>query len=121
MLGVDVGEISPAPVLIENESWQAGAAGGVHTVAIREDGSLWSWGANDDGQLGRNDFEDDALPGRVGMASDWQMVAAGEAHTLALRENGDLYAWGNNFYGDRKSTRLNSSHVAISYAVFCLK
>src|SRR5207253_9938037 len=23
--------------------------------------------------------------------------------------------------GDRKSTRLNSSHVAISYAVFCLK
>src|SRR5437870_6016781 len=25
------------------------------------------------------------------------------------------------FYKDRKSTRLNSSHVAISYAVFCLK
>src|SRR5690625_6994625 len=25
------------------------------------------------------------------------------------------------FRGDRKSTRLNSSHVAISYAVFCLK
>src|SRR5690625_6207084 len=28
----------------------------------------------------------------------------------------DLVGW-----GDRKSTRLNSSHVAISYAVFCLK
>src|SRR5438874_9068030 len=28
----------------------------------------------------------------------------------------------NNFFGrDRKSTRLNSSHVEISYAVFCLK
>ena len=26
-----------------------------------------------------------------------------------------------NFYLDRKSTRLNSSHVVISYAVFCLK
>src|SRR5690625_5866679 len=26
-----------------------------------------------------------------------------------------------DFYQDRKSTRLNSSHVAISYAVFCLK
>src|SRR5438874_6415099 len=25
------------------------------------------------------------------------------------------------FWGDRKSTRLNSSHVEISYAVFCLK
>src|SRR5690625_996343 len=28
---------------------------------------------------------------------------------------------GYNYDGDRKSTRLNSSHVAISYAVFCLK
>src|SRR5699024_12255599 len=27
----------------------------------------------------------------------------------------------NEFLGDRKSTRLNSSHVSISYAVFCLK
>src|SRR5690625_6120325 len=29
--------------------------------------------------------------------------------------------WLNYGVGDRKSTRLNSSHVAISYAVFCLK
>src|SRR5690625_6517685 len=28
---------------------------------------------------------------------------------------------GADYTGDRKSTRLNSSHVAISYAVFCLK
>src|SRR5690625_6345016 len=27
----------------------------------------------------------------------------------------------DNLAADRKSTRLNSSHVAISYAVFCLK
>src|SRR5260221_8035979 len=27
----------------------------------------------------------------------------------------------NRFYRDRKSTRLNSSHTVISYAVFCLK
>src|SRR5690606_42134548 len=29
--------------------------------------------------------------------------------------------WVENRSGDRKSTRLNSSHVKISYAVFCLK
>src|SRR5260221_1637037 len=28
---------------------------------------------------------------------------------------------GADFLGDRKSTRLNSSHTVISYAVFCLK
>src|SRR5690606_41830849 len=33
------------------------------------------------------------------------------------------FNWGSPWYGygDRKSTRLNSSHVKISYAVFCLK
>src|SRR2546427_4893639 len=29
--------------------------------------------------------------------------------------------FGGAFRGDRKSTRLNSSHSQISYAVFCLK
>src|SRR3989442_5355320 len=32
-----------------------------------------------------------------------------------------IYAAGDVMCGDRKSTRLNSSHVRISYAVFCLK
>src|SRR5690625_7684892 len=33
----------------------------------------------------------------------------------------DVVVWNNDKFLDRKSTRLNSSHVAISYAVFCLK
>src|SRR2546426_1797919 len=39
-----------------------------------------------------------------------QMIAAGCARKL-------VFSWA----GDRKSTRLNSSHLVISYAVFCLK
>src|SRR3712207_8418482 len=52
----------------------------------------------------------------------WTNRAAGESK-LALNEMGSrylfivLYA----FLEDRKSTRLNSSHANISYAVFCLK
>src|SRR5690606_39876834 len=38
-----------------------------------------------------------------------------------LERRGDPGAWDIFFTGDRKSTRLNSSHVKISYAVFCLK
>src|SRR5690625_6651651 len=48
------------------------------------------------------------------------------AQVLALKQDGALgdlilIASGKNIAEDRKSTRLNSSHVAISYAVFCLK
>src|SRR5690625_6694126 len=51
-------------------------------------------------------------------------VDPGNYSTLALSETGILFGEHDAFYygrADRKSTRLNSSHVAISYAVFCLK
>src|SRR5207253_3847081 len=38
-----------------------------------------------------------------------------------LERNDVVIALGGGVVADRKSTRLNSSHVAISYAVFCLK
>src|SRR5256885_11155952 len=45
---------------------------------------------------------------------------------VALHHTGALLEWiererPDYFAGDRKSTRLNSSHLVISYAVFCLK
>src|SRR5437868_9944525 len=52
----------------------------------------------------------------------------GAAHGQALRRGGDRAHYRRAGHGahrgaetDRKSTRLNSSHVSISYAVFCLK
>src|SRR5690625_6622000 len=51
-----------------------------------------------------------------------------EYHSVSLKKMRKHYVWttlGLSFFMmislDRKSTRLNSSHVAISYAVFCLK
>src|SRR5690625_6073399 len=38
-----------------------------------------------------------------------------------ISEGSELESAAERLYPDRKSTRLNSSHVAISYAVFCLK
>src|SRR5688500_19726517 len=39
---------------------------------------------------------------------------------VASEVSGDVHAFSRNT-SDRKSTRLNSSHLVISYAVFCLK
>src|SRR5690606_42067589 len=67
---------------------------------------------------------DPAAPGRrvdararqSRMLHGQQMVAGG--HTGAAVQHRHA---GRLVDGDRKSTRLNSSHVKISYAVFCLK
>src|SRR5947199_5584746 len=47
-------------------------------------------------------------------------AAGGRGYGLVVRRPGDFVA-GFGDLGDRKSTRLNSSHLGISYAVFCLK
>src|SRR5438034_8468505 len=43
------------------------------------------------------------------------------AHSARGDEGGQRVGVGNSVHVDRKSTRLNSSHTVISYAVFCLK
>src|SRR5207302_10782681 len=72
-------------------------------------------------------FPNDALP--ISALRDCLMKQAtsggrrhqgADAHpTRRFAEDGDVA--GVAIFGDRKSTRLNSSHVKISYAVFCLK
>src|SRR5256885_12938303 len=49
-----------------------------------------------------------------------RQIAQVEAGTYALRIAPVSFSL-NDFLADRKSTRLNSSHLVISYAVFCLK
>src|SRR2546426_2987599 len=48
---------------------------------------------------------------------------ANRSRDVRLFEVGTVFRWtaGEEGRGDRKSTRLNSSHLVISYAVFCLK
>src|SRR5207249_8497425 len=62
-----------------------------------------------------DDFPDDLAPG-----SEWALELPVEHHAdpagVAERQRQPLLG-----LPDRKSTRLNSSHVSISYAVFCLK
>ncbi|MBX3733295.1 MAG: RCC1 repeat-containing protein [Verrucomicrobiae bacterium] len=75
------------------------AAGHFHTVAVRADGTLWTWGSNRHGQLGDGMRADRAEPAAVLPAERWQAVAAGLHHSLALRADGTLWAWGDNSVG----------------------
>ncbi|MCR5890294.1 hypothetical protein LRS06_21445 [Hymenobacter sp. J193] len=73
------------------------AAGGSHTLAIRKDGTLWTWGYNDDGQLGYGTTANMRIvPVQVGTATTWKSAAVGPRHTMALRTDGTLWAWGYN-------------------------
>jgi alpha-tubulin suppressor-like RCC1 family protein len=75
------------------------AAGDFHTVAVRADGTLWTWGDNSQGQLGNGSQVNSSVPVQVGTGTSWANVAAGASHALGVTSSGSLYAWGNNTRG----------------------
>ena len=74
------------------------SAGFNHTVAIKTDGTLWSWGGNGLGQLGINTTTSSNTPEQESTNSaNWVDVSAGKYFTLAVKADGTLWVWGTNF------------------------
>ena len=89
----------PTKVGMESDWIFAETSLGGHSAAIKENGALWTWGYNANGQLGDGSTESRAYPEMVGCDTDWKTVALGHAHTLAVKEDGSLWAWGWNPVG----------------------
>lgn len=90
---------------------------GGHMVAIKTDGTLWAWGKNNVGQLGRGNTTDYSSPVQVGALTTWAQVStdAGGYHNLAVKTDGTLWAWGKNGWGQLGdgSTTDKSSPVQV--------
>lgn len=77
------------------------SAGQFSTCAVLDDGTLWCWGLNDDGQLGIEpavlDDEDTVnRPVRVQAPGiGWEQVAVWRNHSCGIDEAGALYCWGS--------------------------
>ncbi|MCE5275575.1 MAG: Ig-like domain-containing protein [Syntrophaceae bacterium] len=100
-LGLDIiAEPETEPQLVgAATNWVAVAAGMKHTIALNGDGELYSWGLNDQGQLGLGNTDTpEPAPLKVGTATDWVSVACGASHSLAFSDNGtpSLWSWGIN-------------------------
>jgi alpha-tubulin suppressor-like RCC1 family protein len=76
------------------------AAGLQHSIAVTADNTLWTWGDNSNGELGRSGSN--AVPGQVfasGLSNNVVAIAGGEYFTLAVTSNGQVFAFGLNGVG----------------------
>lgn len=94
-----------APVKVDGQWEQTSSCGtssfSRHTLAVRSDKTLWSWGYGFSGQLGDGTQGQQSVrvsPGQVG-TQHWLSVAAGGDFSLGIRDGGRLYAWGDNYAG----------------------
>jgi alpha-tubulin suppressor-like RCC1 family protein len=94
--GHDVNQTHPVQVVGLTDV-RAIAAGSAYGIALRQDGTVWTWGNNSRGQLGIGTTESEkAVPSQVPNLIDIVSIAAGSSHTLALSADGTLWVWGNN-------------------------
>jgi alpha-tubulin suppressor-like RCC1 family protein len=90
------------PTPVDDNAWKAIASGDNHSVALKDDGSLWAWGDNAEGQCGGGDAEvgkNRNRPLQISIAKDFVAIDAGEAHTVAMKANGTIFAVGDNTLG----------------------
>ncbi|PCI12757.1 MAG: hypothetical protein COB71_08260 [Thiotrichales bacterium] len=74
------------------------ALGQKHTLMIKSDGTLWSWGENSIGQLGIGSNDPRHYPVQIGV-DRWSAVTAGHYHSVAIHQDGTLWTWGGHMNG----------------------
>lgn len=90
------------------------AVGSSHSLALKSDGTVWSWGSNTYGKLGepgRPETSDRWVPGMVQDLTDVIAIAAGANHSLALKRNGTVWAWGYNGVGQLGNSGGNTAQA----------
>ena len=68
-------------------------------IALKTNGTLWSCGQNNNGQLGVGSTTASTTFAQVGNDTNWDKIAIGSSHVLALKTNGTLWVWGLNYNG----------------------
>jgi len=69
-----------------------------HSGALKSDGTVWTWGRNNRGQLGDGTFDNSSIPLWVADTS-FIDLDNGSSHTLAIKSDSTVWAWGMNYYG----------------------
>ena len=101
------------PTLPGPHTWKMVSAGANHSLGIRSDGKLFSWGNDSYGKASAglvSDYDGRCI-NQIGNDT-WDWVAAGGSHSLAINSEGYLFAWGANNRGQLGIGPLYNSHSA---------
>lgn len=130
----NISDIAVVQVLVEGEKDIKDiykiVAGGTHTVLLKNDGTVWSWGLNDYGQLGIGVSSTSSSNGnyrRTGavqvkldastMLENVKDISTTIRTSYALTKDGILYSWGRNEEGELGSNVSISSTAVSNYPV----
>ncbi|WP_258334410.1 RCC1 domain-containing protein [Bifidobacterium asteroides] len=127
-LGNNITSFSSVPVRVCDPSTGSNAdtglkaiqvsAGRLFSLAIDQDGNIWAWGYNDNGQLGNGKTSGTNTPQSVLLDPKHAstvlkavQVSAGDFHSLAIDQDGNTWAWGRNDYGQLGNGKTSGTNA----------
>ena len=79
---------TPVQTIAGGTNWKTISCGNRHVMAIKTDGTLWSWGMNDQGQLGDGTKVDKSSPVQIqNGGTNWKTISSGLSTSLAIRDD----------------------------------
>ena len=88
-----------SPSQVPGTTWSEIACAHFNSAATKTDGTLWTWGTNNYGNLGQNNRTNQSSPVQI-PGTTWKTVRGGaQGLMFATKTDGTLWAWGRNLYG----------------------
>ena len=100
-----------SPTQVGTAAYEFVASNSNVVAAIKTDGTLWTWGSDNNGQLMHNTLDGHlSSPTQVGTDNNWSTFGwAGDTSSLATKTDGTLWACGRNNYGQLGQNQYNVS------------
>ena len=112
-----VTELLPGQTIAGGNTWLQVSCGAQIFAAVKIDGTLWTWGTNNFGQLGDNSTTNRYSPVQTAIGgTDWKQVGCGSNEMAAIKNSGTLWTWGYNGQGQlgQGDTTNRSTPVQVS-------
>jgi hypothetical protein len=95
----------------DETNWVNISAGADHNLAVKSDGTLWTWGASVQSRFGMPTMI--PTPIQAAPGNDWKQAAAGGIHSVAVKRDGTVWGWGNNWAGSVGIASTNGSSMPV--------
>ena len=106
----------PNQTVYDTTNWLKLSSGFGHSLIIKNDGTLWSWGLNIHGEVGNQEIITKSIPVQVGTDSTWMQANAGIFSSAATKNDNTLWTWGSNEFGQLGNNAINNESSPVQIA-----
>jgi alpha-tubulin suppressor-like RCC1 family protein len=110
---------SPVQTIARGTNWMQVSCGNKCMAAIKTDGTLWTWGRTQEGQLGDNTVTNRSSPIQtISYGTNWKQVSCGYNNVAAIKTDGTLWIWGTNSGGELGDNTVTSRSSPVQTVLY---